>query len=351
MKHDTRCQSANILMRDRFITVCLLVLTLLTIHFSFPLFSSKALIANEIEDTEETEKPEKTETEKSQTDNKTNKKEDPEKKETPKKESSKTLPTKKEAEMPSESIVFPNIGKPTPSLKEKEVPKTGKKFSTIVPDKEKEKKEILHPTNLEEEAKLKGRIPLKITRYAMTILKKYDSNQNGQIDHEEWSKMPVSPAEADINQDKVITLNEIAFRIANYGRSIRIRLRLVSENVVAIPPSEEEKADRLTDENSEEDDNKEPAPVKRRRDTKFYVSKSRLPSNLPAAFVNRDNDGDGQLTLREFAENPTKVQIRQFQKLDLNRDGLVTAKEFVLQTPKKKKSDPDKKPESDPASR
>ncbi len=346
MKHATRCQSANILKRDRFMTVCFLILTLLTIQYCLPLFTSKALIANEVEDTEETVDPEKSQTEKKSEKKESSKKESS-KKEPSKKEPSKTPPVKKEVEMPSESIVFPNIGKPAPSSKEKEVPKTGKKFSTIIPDK---KKVILQSTDLEKEAKLKGRIPLKITRYAHTILKKYDSNQNGQIDHEEWSKMPVSPAEADINQDKVITLNEIAFRIANYGRSIRIRLRLVSENIVAIPPSEEEKADRLSDENSDEDDNKEPAPVKRRRDTKFYVSKSRLPSNLPAAFVNRDNDGDGQLTLREFAENPSKTQIRQFQKLDLNRDGLVTAKEFVLQTPKKKKTDPDKKSESGPAS-
>ena len=47
----------------------------------------------------------------------------------------------------------------------------------------------------------------------------------------------------------------------------------------------------------------------------------------PVWFLARDVNGDGQLSLREFAPNLTAAGVAQFGKLDLNADGLITAEE------------------------
>ena len=66
-----------------------------------------------------------------------------------------------------------------------------------------------------------------------------------------------------------------------------------------------------------------------RRQAKFSVRRKRLPAGLPAWFLARDEDGDGQLTLSEFAPKPTPADLREFRRYDLNGDGLITAEECL----------------------
>jgi hypothetical protein len=66
-----------------------------------------------------------------------------------------------------------------------------------------------------------------------------------------------------------------------------------------------------------------------RRQRKYYVPPGRLPAGTPAWFLQRDSDGDGQLTLGEFGATRSVSRLREFQRLDRNRDGLLTAREFV----------------------
>jgi hypothetical protein len=54
---------------------------------------------------------------------------------------------------------------------------------------------------------------------------------------------------------------------------------------------------------------------------------------LPEWFLERDADGDGQLTLAEFAPQATAAQVAQFRQMDLNQDGVVTAVECVRGKP------------------
>jgi hypothetical protein len=90
--------------------------------------------------------------------------------------------------------------------------------------------------------------------------------------------------------------------------------------------------------NSPEDGNKTPssdagapptAGEQPRRGTTFYVPKSRLPPGLPDWFLRRDLDGDGQLSLAEFAPNPTQADLEEFARYDRNGDGFITAKECL----------------------
>ncbi len=60
-------------------------------------------------------------------------------------------------------------------------------------------------------------IPLKVVRYASRILEKYDLNQSGFLEREEWSQMPGSPQSIDTDGDFIISLDELIRFIALYG--------------------------------------------------------------------------------------------------------------------------------------
>ncbi len=49
-----------------------------------------------------------------------------------------------------------------------------------------------------------------------------------------------------------------------------------------------------------------------------------LPADLPEWFSQRDANSDAQVTMAEFAEEWTAEKVAQFQKYDLNSDGIVT---------------------------
>ncbi len=183
-------------------------------------------------------------------------------------------------------------------------------------------------------------VPIKVYRYAESLVRQYDRNGDGVLDAQEWQQMHGNPAPADADGDGAITIDEMVQWIAKYGQNRRIR--------VAIPPiglsgdsgadegspaktggvgktgaSAEAAADKL---NAEPDF----AELEEsRRQAKFYVPSKRLPAGLPAWFLARDEDGDGQLSLSEFAPKPTPADLRDFEQYDLNGDGLITAKECL----------------------
>lgn len=60
---------------------------------------------------------------------------------------------------------------------------------------------------------------------------------------------------------------------------------------------------------------------------RFHVARSRLAAGVPPWMSERDTDGDGQLTLAEFAPEPNGQLVEAFRRLDLNGDGVVTPAE------------------------
>ena len=63
-----------------------------------------------------------------------------------------------------------------------------------------------------------------------------------------------------------------------------------------------------------------------RRNLKYFAA---LPAGVPSWFVERDADGDGQLSLAEFSPKLLKSEIAEFNRHDSNQDGIVTAKELL----------------------
>jgi hypothetical protein len=54
-------------------------------------------------------------------------------------------------------------------------------------------------------------------RYAEGLVNQFDENKNGVLDRDEWKKMRGDPAKADGNDDKIITVDELAERLLNYA--------------------------------------------------------------------------------------------------------------------------------------
>jgi hypothetical protein len=186
-----------------------------------------------------------------------------------------------------------------------------------------------------------GVITPKLLRYAQRVVRHYDLNQDGRLEPDEWRAMRGKPESADLNHDGQITVEEFAQYVANYGGGRAIRLSIAGgDSLVQNTPRDPNvpAGDTVSGEPRSPAD-VEPA-VKNstrdpRRDLKYFAS---LPAGVPRWFVDRDTDGDGQLTLSEFSPKLLKSEIDDFNRYDQNGDGLLTVPEF-LRAAKESKSD------------
>lgn len=66
-----------------------------------------------------------------------------------------------------------------------------------------------------------------------------------------------------------------------------------------------------------------------RKPARFLTAWERLPKDLPDWFYDKDADGDGQVTMAEFSSHWTPETATEFNRYDLNRDGIITAAECL----------------------
>jgi len=192
----------------------------------------------------------------------------------------------------------------------------------------------------------------KVLRYAERIVKQYDTNGDGQLQADEWKAMKGDPVQIDLDRDTQISVDEYARYIAKYGRSHQIHLvapptPAYIETLPALfqpaaeaqassdaePTSESEEEDMDTEEDELELMLRPPSERSVRRKSryqqKFYIPRSKLPTGLPEWFVQRDTDGDGQVSLAEFAPGGGRLEAAEFARYDTDRDGMITAKECL----------------------
>jgi hypothetical protein len=62
---------------------------------------------------------------------------------------------------------------------------------------------------------------------------------------------------------------------------------------------------------------------------RFLTPKERLAKGLPEWFLEKDRDGDGQVSMAEFADEWTADVTAEFDRYDLNHDGIITAAECL----------------------
>ena len=208
-------------------------------------------------------------------------------------------------------------------------------------------------------------VSAKILRYAERLVKQYDTNGNGRLEQDEWEKMHGNPKAMDANRDGVITTEDLARYIARYGRAHRLQL------MISPPPAPETAASpplfqpaskgslqqsptavlpgsvARDDENAADDaqaaeadpaaatpgESASPTPRPWKRppravQQKFFTSPRNLPPGTPQWFRLRDLDGDGQVSLSEFAPSPTQSDLLEFSRYDVDRDGVISVEDF-----------------------
>ena len=163
--------------------------------------------------------------------------------------------------------------------------------------------------------------PAKIHRYVAALFARYDADRNGELTPEEWEALRGQPARIDINEDARITPPEMVQHILSFaaGRSLG-------------PPPPTPALDPLAGvadgPTVQQSDGARQPPTS----TQYHVAPSLLSGTLPDWFVARDRNGDAQLSLAEFTPNVEASEVTQFERLDRNGDGLVTARELTRKT-------------------
>lgn len=214
---------------------------------------------------------------------------------------------------------------------------------------------------------------LIVRRYASHIIEKYDTNQDGILQKEEWEKMPGTPQAIDMNGDLELEEHEILYYLARYAKDRTIshpippkRLTaaqtvLKTDGAVLIQPlsapirkqrsneddeaissdakpadmSEDEFQEIVTDADWGTGTEEQPelfGVVSKETGASAVTVREYAPSEtetegVPRWFLARDANGDGQLSLREFSPTLSLDSTAFFGRLDADNDGLVTPDE------------------------
>jgi hypothetical protein len=172
-----------------------------------------------------------------------------------------------------------------------------------------------------------------VSGYARDLVKQYDKNGDMMLQEEERSGLRGPAARADLDNDNVITVEEIVQSLSDRGASGRGRRERPSGRGTndarsdgATSKAEAGAKKRVyTSVAAGKGDGKEEAD--KRKSYRFTPAQERLAGNLPSWFKSRDRNKDGQVSMSEYSRSWTARLVRQFQDVDLNDDGVVTAKE------------------------
>lgn len=145
-------------------------------------------------------------------------------------------------------------------------------------------------------------------------LRRYDRNKNGTIEEGELSsRFTGNPMDFDRNRDGKLSVDELAVR---YARRREGR--------------EEAKKETRTETRSRDSRGSVEIPdVFGGRQSFRIEGGRRVPEGLPGFFKDKDADGDGQVSMAEFASDWSDEVVKEFFDSDFNRDGRITAEEAL----------------------
>jgi hypothetical protein len=179
---------------------------------------------------------------------------------------------------------------------------------------------------------------MKTGDFAKSFVKDFDKNRNGWLDGDELKSVRGKPAEADLNKDGVITVEELTTRLStDTPPSAPSPSKSGSGGSGAT--SGQQRAEETDRPKSDSDGPKRvytgstgsPASATKEGDKRhsyrFRPAAERLPSGLPGWFASKDANRDGQVSMSEYSRSWSKSTVADFRRFDVNDDGIVTAKE------------------------
>lgn len=195
-------------------------------------------------------------------------------------------------------------------------------------------------------------ISAKVERYITLMVQRCDQDRDGILQQAEWQVLPGSPQAIDLDGNQQITHTELMWYVVQYGRhrtihrtapinlsepykfdpaNLKILKPVLPRPVAPLRVDEnKEQASELSVENitSNEqpiDDDIYKKMLEERQipaERPFYV----LPEHLrgaPAWFILNDKNGDGQISLSEFAPTLLPAMLNLFKQFDKNSNGLI----------------------------
>jgi hypothetical protein len=170
--------------------------------------------------------------------------------------------------------------------------------------------------------------------YARTLLRERDKNGNKVLDGDEVSQLRGRAAGADLNNDKVITAEELIARFSDRAAAgsgsgqANAKSATGTESSGASGKSATGKPTRvytsITSPAASKDDKSTAA---KRRSYRFTPGGERVITGLPSWFKSRDRNSDGQVAMSEYSRSWSRRMVSEFRRYDLNDDGVITPKE------------------------
>jgi Ca2+-binding EF-hand superfamily protein len=144
------------------------------------------------------------------------------------------------------------------------------------------------------------------------MIKRYDRNESGVLEKEEWGQLRGDPNEIDLDHNGKITEDEMAKRLENYSRS---------RGGEGSDSSRDRRSGESRPEGSED--------AERPKSYRFTTAMEMLPEGLPPWFAQQDKNGDGQICMAEYSSFWNDQKANEFVRLDSNGDGLITPRECL----------------------
>lgn len=157
----------------------------------------------------------------------------------------------------------------------------------------------------------------RVRAFAESMLRQYDKNKNGVLEREEWSEMRGNMKEADKNGDGIITLDELTVHLMAYSQR---RGDFGGRSGPGAPGGPNSNASSS---------NPSGATADTRKSYRFLTAQERLPKGLPDWFIRKDVNGDGQVSMAEYASVWSEAMVEEFKRYDLNNDGIITPAEVM----------------------
>ncbi len=176
-----------------------------------------------------------------------------------------------------------------------------------------------------------GAIDDRTMKFAEGLLRQYDTNKDGILQRDEWSKMRSETQKSDRDGNGLITKEEIAAQLADYSKgrssgSSGSSSGTSSSSGSGASGSGYSYGSRPSSSGSSASGGVKSGTVKTYR---FLAPAERLPSGLPDWFTRNDGNGDGQISMAEFSTSWDDQRAAEFTRWDRNGDGLVTPKEAI----------------------